>query len=122
VRVLIADDAAVLRRALASIIEPAGNQLVGEALDTGEALDLAQRLLPEVIAVDSRLPPSGGAHAVAQLRSAVPNAAVLLVAAAVERDAVREALAVGARGVLVRPFAASQVLGVLAGLARTGLR
>ncbi|MFZ1125572.1 MAG: hypothetical protein WAN59_10590, partial [Candidatus Baltobacteraceae bacterium] len=61
-------------------------------------------------------------EALARIRAAAPAAALVLVAAAGEQQLVREGLAAGARGTLLRPLLASQVLGVLAGLARTEVR
>lgn len=121
-RILLADDAAVVRGAFARIVVPAGYELAGEAGEASEAAALAARLAPDVVVVDSRLPPAGGLEALARIRAAAPAAALLLVAAVGEQQLVRDALATGARGTLLRPLLASQVLGVLAGLARTEVR
>ncbi|MFY9781300.1 MAG: response regulator [Candidatus Baltobacteraceae bacterium] len=121
-RILLADDAAVVREVFARIVAPAGYELVGWAGEASQAAALAARLAPDVVAIDSRLPPAGGLEALARIRAAAPAAALVLVAAAGEQQLVREGLAAGARGTLLRPLLASQVLGVLAGLARTEVR
>jgi DNA-binding NarL/FixJ family response regulator len=122
VRILLADDAGVMREIFARIVIPAGHELVGQAAEASEAVALAALLAPDVVVVDSRLPPGGGLEALAKLRAAAPGAALLLLAAVAEQALVREALAAGASGALRRPLLASQVLGVLAGLARTEVR
>jgi DNA-binding NarL/FixJ family response regulator len=122
VRILVADDAEVMRRVLARIVVPAGYEIVGEAAEAAEAAAQAARLAPDVVVVDLRLPPAGGLDALVRIRAAAPGPAVVLVAAVAEQGLVREGMAAGARGALLRPLLASQVLDVLAGLARTEVR
>jgi two-component system nitrate/nitrite response regulator NarL len=119
VRIVLADDAAVMREIFARIVVPAGHELVAQAGDAGEAAGLAARHAPDLVVVDSRLPPRGGLEALAGIRAAAPQAVVLFVAAAGEQQLVRAGVAAGAGGALLRPLLASQVLSVLASLART---
>ncbi|MGP6159150.1 MAG: response regulator [Vulcanimicrobiaceae bacterium] len=121
-RILLADDAAVLRAAFARIAASAGHELVGEAADVSQAAALAAELEPDVVVLDSRLPPSGARDALAAVGAAAPAASLLVLAAAGEQGLVRACLAAGARGALLRPLLGSQVLAVLGSLARTEVR
>src|SRR6266511_1428302 len=69
IRVLVAEDAPVVRQALAALLSAVpGVELVGAAEDTVEAIELARRELPDVAIVDARMPGGGGARAVRESR------------------------------------------------------
>ncbi len=78
VRVMLVDDHRMLRQALAaSLAEQHGIQVVGEAGDGDEALELAAELRPDVVLMDVSMPGKGGVEATRELRAAMPQVRVI---------------------------------------------
>jgi DNA-binding NarL/FixJ family response regulator len=99
VRVLIADDNAVIRMGLRLLLaaEPAV-ELVGEAVDGAEALSLARRRQPDVVLLDVRMPGTSGLDVLAELAE---FCCVLMLTSSEEDETIWRALRAGARGSLV---------------------
>lgn len=100
-RVVIADDALLLRRGVAALLSELGHQVVGEAGDVEELMGLVD-LTPDVIIVDIRMPPTHsteGLDAAIAIRRARPDQAVLVLSAYVEPAYAMRLLAPGAAGV-----------------------
>ena len=114
-RVLVADDARILRSLLARMLVTLGHAVVGEAETLDRAHALAGELRPDVVAVDGRL--EGTADVVAlvtSLHRASPASAILIIASLEEMPLVRRAIAAGARGAIRRPIVGSQLREALA--------
>jgi DNA-binding NarL/FixJ family response regulator len=100
-RTVLADDDVLLRESLASLLERCGLQIVGQAGDAVQLLELVRRHEPELAIVDIRMPPSHGtegldaAHAI---RDEFPGTGVLVLSAHAEVDQAMELLA-GGKGV-----------------------
>jgi DNA-binding NarL/FixJ family response regulator len=87
VRIVLADDAILLREALAGALAAAGFQVVGQAADVPGLLALVDREDPDVVVVDVRMPPSHtteGLEAARQIRSSHPGIAILVLSQYVE--------------------------------------
>jgi DNA-binding NarL/FixJ family response regulator len=86
-RVVLADDAILLREALAAVLAAAGFDVVGQAADVSTLLDLVDRKRPDVVIVDVRMPPSHtteGLEAARQIRSVHPGMGILVLSQYVE--------------------------------------
>jgi DNA-binding NarL/FixJ family response regulator len=86
-RIVLADDAILLREALAAVLAAAGFDVVGQAADVSTLLALVDRQRPDVVIVDVRMPPSHtteGLEAARQIRSAHPGMAILVLSQYVE--------------------------------------
>jgi DNA-binding NarL/FixJ family response regulator len=97
-RVILADDDVLLREGLASLLERAGYQLVGQAGDGSELLRLVREHRPDLVIVDIRMPPTGsteGLEAAGVIREELPEIAILILSAHVE---VAHAMALLAKG------------------------
>ena len=99
-RVAVADDDVLLREGIASLLERSGFEIVGQAGDAGELLELVRRHRPQVVIVDIRMPPSHsteGLEAARQIRTDFPEIGILVLSAHVEVDEAMELLAGGQR-------------------------
>lgn len=101
-RLLLADDHALFRSSLKSLLEARGLEVVGEASDGIEAVELACRLRPDLVLMDLSMPRMGGIEATRQLRARYPEARVVVLTASMEDEDLFEALRAGAHGYLLK--------------------
>jgi DNA-binding NarL/FixJ family response regulator len=111
IRVLVAEDAPVVRRALAALIsaDPA-LELVGTAEDAVEAIELARATRPDVAIVDVKMPGGGGSRATREILWHSPETRVLALSARAERENVLEMRSAGAACYLLKGMPAHQIL------------
>ncbi len=103
IRILIADDHLIVRDGLRLILETnADFELVGEAADGAQAVELACALVPDVVLMDLRMPRMDGLEAIAALRRQRPAVAVVILTTYNEDDLMRRGLQAGARGYLLK--------------------
>ena len=87
IRIVLADDAVLLREALAAALAASGFEVVGQAVDVPELLALVERERPDVAVVDVRMPPTHtteGLEAARQIRAGYPGIAILVLSQYVE--------------------------------------
>jgi DNA-binding NarL/FixJ family response regulator len=99
-RIVLADDDVLLREGLASLLERAGFEVVGQAGDAAELMELSREHQPELVIVDIRMPPSHrteGLEAARALRAEFPDLGILVLSAHVEVEDAMELLAGGRR-------------------------
>ena len=107
-KILLADDEALLRLDLREMLTEAGHTIVGEAANGLEAVELAQRLKPELVIMDVKMPLMDGLTAAQQL--AQDNVApVLLLTAYSQQDIVEKAKEAGVIAYLVKPIREEQL-------------
>jgi EAL domain-containing protein (putative c-di-GMP-specific phosphodiesterase class I)/AmiR/NasT family two-component response regulator len=103
IRVLVADDDAILRDALAALIGSDGSmELVGAAQNASQAVDMALRHRPDVAVLDVRMPEGGGPKAALEIRELSPSTRVLAFSAYEDRSTVIDMLRAGAVGYLLK--------------------
>ncbi|HUY61726.1 MAG TPA: response regulator transcription factor [Candidatus Dormibacteraeota bacterium] len=103
ISVIIAEDHTLVREGTREILEREPDlQVVGEAARGDLAVELAQRLQPDVVVMDMRMPGINGIEATRQISEVAPAARVLIVSAYDDEDYVREALRAGASGYLLK--------------------
>jgi len=108
-RVLIAEDEAIIRMDLREMLEEEGHEVVGEARDGAEAVRLARELRPDVVFMDIKMPGTDGLEA-ARVLCDERIAPVVMVTAFSQASYVEEACVAGAMAYLVKPFAKHDVL------------
>lgn len=103
IRVIIADDHAVVRAGLAALLDAEPDvAVVGQAKNGLEAVAKARELKPDVVVMDLRMPDMDGATATARLHRILPSVRVLILTSFGEADAVAHALAAGAAGAITK--------------------
>ena len=109
-RILIVDDSAFMRSMLQDILTEAGYEIAGEAGDGEKALDRYRAVKPDLVTMDIVMPEVNGIEAVKQLMREDPKAKILMVSAMGQESLVKEAIAAGARGFVVKPFKPEKVI------------
>jgi len=110
VRIVIADDHTIFRDGLRRLLESEPEfEIVGEAADGAEAVQLVQQAHPDILLLDLAMPRMPGLEALRELSELRATTRVILLTAAIEKRQIIEALQVGARGVVMKD-AATQML------------
>ena len=103
ITVLLADDHAVVRRGFRRLLEDDPDiTVIGEANDGDEAIKLAAQLKPQVVVMDAAMPGTNGLAATQRIAQKWPDIAVLMLSMHSEQTLVRQALAAGARGYVLK--------------------
>ena len=109
-RIMLVDDAKVMRLMLSRIFEQAGYEVVGEAASGTEAIEKYKELKPDLVMMDITMPEMSGIDAVMEIKKIDPDARIIMCTAMGQRTLVLEAIAAGARNYIVKPFTPSKVL------------
>ena len=116
-RILIADDHEVARKGIRSLLEGhAGWEVCGEARDGREAVECAGKLKPDVLLLDIGMPNLNGLDAARQILATTPDARILILTVHDSEQTVREVLAVGALGFLLKSDAGRDLLAAVEAL------
>ncbi len=119
IRVLIADDHLIVREGLQLILETAEEfELVGEAVDGAQAVQLANELKPDVILMDLQMPRVDGLTAIEQIRARQPDVAIVILTTYNEDDRMIRGLRAGARGYLLKDTDRETLLNTIRAAAR----
>ncbi|QLL09716.1 ANTAR domain-containing response regulator [Mycobacterium vicinigordonae] len=108
-RVLIAEDEALIRMDLAEMLREEGYEIVGEAGDGQEAVELAEQHKPDLVIMDVKMPRRDGIDAASEIASK-RIAPIVVLTAFSQRDLVERARDAGAMAYLVKPFTASDLI------------
>jgi len=108
--VLIVDDIAFVRRTLSDILTSAHYQVIGEATDGNEAVDLYMKLRPNIVTMDVVMPQMSGIDATRRIIKLDKEAKIVIISAMGQENLVMEAINVGARDYILKPFSAEDVL------------
>jgi DNA-binding NarL/FixJ family response regulator len=121
-RILIADDHAILREGVRALLATADDiEVVGEAADGREAIDLAQTLEPDVILMDVAMPGLGGLEATLEIRRLVPRTKILVLSQYGEPEYVRRFLKAGVSGYVLKKAAGADLVSAIRAVMRGGL-
>jgi DNA-binding NarL/FixJ family response regulator len=118
VRVLIADDHALFRDGLRSMLEARGVEVIGEASNGREAVEQALRLGPNVVLMDLHMPELDGLAATRLISAERPAVSVVILTASEEDAHLFEAIKSGAQGYLFKNLASDELFRLLEGVAR----
>ena len=110
-RIVVVDDDPLYRFALSEILkQPRDLEVVGEAADGHQAIELCRRLGPDLVMMDVKMPGMSGIEATRKLKEHSPSTVVLVLTALEDPDHLSEALKAGAAGYLLKGASASQIV------------
>ncbi len=119
IRILLADDHAVLRAGLRSLLSAhADLEVVGEAADGGEAVRLTATLSPDVVVMDIGMPGVGGIDATLRIKRDRPTTKVLILSMHDDQGYLRQVLRAGASGYLLKKSADTELLAAIRAASR----
>ena len=117
IRVLLADDHALMRHGLRLIIDSQEDmEVVGEASDGFEALELAEELRPDIILMDIAMPRCDGLEATRRVKRRLPEIKIIVLTIHEEAGSLLEAVWSGARGFLLKKARADELIAALRGV------
>lgn len=116
-KLLIADDARVIREIIKTAALRAGWEVVGEAANGREAAELHAATRPDVCTLDLIMPEYDGLYALRAIRAAAADAKVVMVSAMEQKSLLQEAMKLGAANFIIKPFHPKALLECLEHLA-----
>jgi DNA-binding NarL/FixJ family response regulator len=117
-RILVVDDHPLTRDALTSLLAQGGFDVVGEAGDGAQALELAHTLQPDLVLLDLTMPGMDGLTVLPRLRSAAPRCEVVVLTASGTEENLLAAIRGGAAGYLLKSEPPERIIEFLRGVAR----
>jgi two-component system chemotaxis response regulator CheY len=112
-RILIVDDSFYMRTMLKNMLTDAGYDVVGEAANGQQALEMAVATNPDLITLDVILPDNTGLDVLKGIRQQQPDAKVVMCSAVGQETIVNEAIENGALAYIVKPFSEERVLEIV---------
>jgi DNA-binding NarL/FixJ family response regulator len=122
IRVAVVDDHAIVREGIRALLSGAPDiEVVGEAADGAEAIELAARTRPDVLLMDIAMPGLGGLEAAAEIHRAQPEVRILVLSQYDNPEYVRRFLRLGAAGYVLKRAAGSELVAAIHAAHRGGL-
>jgi DNA-binding NarL/FixJ family response regulator len=119
IRVLLVDDHALFRRGVASLLAAEGGfEVVGEAADGQQALEMARDLVPDVILMDVSMPIMDGLEATRRIKAEMPYVRIVVLTVSDGDHSLFEAVKSGAQGYLLKNIEPQALYGTLRGVVR----
>lgn len=113
-KILIADDVALMRMSLRTILQNGGHEVVAEVDDGKAALNAFEKYKPDLVTMDISMPIMNGYEAITTILTKHPEAKIVVVSAEGNKQSVYQAIKAGAANFVVKPFEAGKVLAVIA--------
>jgi NarL family two-component system response regulator LiaR len=111
IRILIADDHQLVRQGLMALLSvKPGIEVIGQAADGGEAVELAQSLEPDIILLDLLMPNKDGIEATREIKAEDPDARILIITSFAEDENVYRAIKAGALGYLLKDSSPQELI------------
>jgi two-component system, chemotaxis family, chemotaxis protein CheY len=111
--IMIVDDNDMMRSILRAMLRGEEYEIVGEARNGQIAVDMAERLKPDIVCLDVVMPEMDGLAALAAIKAARPETGIVMITSNTDPETVQQAIMGGASGFIVKPFNAARVLDTL---------
>lgn len=108
-RILVVDDASFMRAMLKGILEGLGHEIVGEASNGAEAFERYKNLKPDLVTMDITMPDTNGLEGLKLIMDYDSDAKVVMCSAMGQQAMVLEAIQIGAKDFIVKPFTADRI-------------
>ena len=119
IRVLVADDHPIVRSGIVALLEAAGDvEVVGQAANGAEAVELALSLTPDLVLMDLRMPVLDGDEATARILAAAPTVRVIVLTTYESDESILKAIEAGASGYLLKAAPQEEILAGIRSVAR----
>lgn len=112
-RILIVDDAPIIRLMLKDILVSHGYGIVGEGNDGNEGVQMFKDLKPDVVTMDITMPEKDGIEALREILEIDEAAKVIVITAIDQRESLMEAIRAGATDYIIKPFETDRVLSAI---------
>lgn len=109
-KILIVDDSRTSRKILRGILEEAGHEIVGEAVDGSDGVVKFKQLKPDIVTLDITMPVMDGLAALKSIKEIDDNAKVIMVTAAGQQNKMVEAIKLGALEFVTKPFEGDDIV------------
>ncbi len=110
ISIIIVDDNDMMRSILRAMLRGDEYEVIGEARNGMVAVEIAERLTPDIICMDIVMPEKDGLAALSEIKTANPKIEIVMITSNTEPETVREAIQNGASGFIVKPFNTARVL------------
>lgn len=121
-RILIADDHAIMRDGIRALLSTAGDfDVVAEAANGQEAIDLATSVEPDLVLMDIAMPGLGGLEATVEIRKRLPRAKIIVLSQYGDPEYVRRFLKAGVSGYVLKKAAGAELVAAIRAVLRGGL-
>jgi two-component system, NarL family, response regulator DevR len=118
-RLLLVDDHEVVRKGLAALLDRReGFEVIGEAGNVAESIEMAERFRPDLVIMDVRLPDGSGIEACREIRAEHPETRVVMLTSYPDEEAVLSAIVAGASGYLLKQVRARDLVSALEAVGR----
>ena len=120
ISIVIVDDNDMMRSILRGMLRGETYDVVGEARNGVQAVEMADRLKPDIVCLDVMMPEKNGIEALIEIKAARPNTVVVMITSNADADTVQQSIGNGASGFIIKPFNAARVLDTLEKLSQRG--
>jgi len=111
--ILVVDDIAFVRKTLTEILTEAHYEVIGQAADGREAINLYTKLKPDLVTLDLVMPNMSGIEAARQITKMDPSSRIIMITAMAHENLIMEAINSGARDYVLKPFTTPDILKAL---------
>ncbi|MBS4017113.1 MAG: response regulator [Dechloromonas sp.] len=113
VSVVIVDDNDMMRTILRGILRGEEYDVVGEARNGAQAVEMVERMKPDIVCMDVLMPEKNGLEAMIEIKQTLPETEFIMITGSADPETVQDAIMNGAGGFIVKPFNAARVLDAL---------
>ena len=120
IKVLVVDDSGYMRAVIRKYLEPQGYVIAGEAQDGVEAVELYNKVRPDIVTMDISMKKMGGIEATKQIKAVDSMAKIVMVSALGEARFIKEAIQAGAADFIIKPFEEKRLIASITSVMNKG--